>query len=91
MIFEVDVVTTAVKRVRVNAEDMAHARIAAKELDDSGIFSEIKSKIVGRKYEPHYRCSRCGRLVDLFFGANDDYFCIPCYKELSRGWQRKVG
>lgn len=90
MIFEVDVVTTVVKKVKVNATDIAHARIVAKELDDSGIFSEIKGKAIEKKYDPHYRCDRCGRPVKLYFKAGSNNYCIPCYKVLSQGWQRKI-
>ena len=89
MIFEVDIVKTTVKKVKVNATSLAEAKVAAKELDQSGIFADIKGKIVGKEYDAWYRCDRCGRSVHLFYGAGDESFCIPCYKKLCEGWKAK--
>lgn len=91
MIFEVDVVTTSVKRVRVNAETKEQAQLIAKQMDEGKAISDIAFLPSTKAYKAYCKCNLCGKRVDLFYTTDDNGYgyCIPCYRALLRGTQRK--
>ncbi len=91
MIFEVDVITTSVKRIRVNAETKEQAQLIAKQMDEDKAISDMAFLPSTKAYKAYGKCSQCGRRVGLFYTTDDNShgFCIPCYEASVRGTQRK--
>lgn len=87
MIFEVDVVTTMVKRVKVNASDLSHARMIAKDLDARGCFTDVKYEPNRKAFKAYCRCSRCNKRTQLYYTSDAESYCLSCFREMTAGWR----
>ena len=92
MIFEVEVITTSVKKVRINANNAAQAKLLAKHKDEHKRLAKVAAASVKKDYKAYCKCSLCGRRTSLFYTSDDESqgYCMPCYEVLVKGNQKQL-
>ena len=85
MLFDVEIMSTTVRRVQIEADNIFHAREAAKGLEKTGAFREMPRILVKKEYAAYYHCDQCNKPVSFYFSLDNHHLCVSCYKKLARG------
>lgn len=90
MEFIVDIVTTRVKRVRIQSDSAQHAATAVSHLDDAGALLNVPVTTVTTEYKPRAVCAHCGKPTGMYLTNADEAFCISCYERLVQSWKNQL-